>query len=47
MAAGHEIYIMMRKLLSQFATAAALALSLLPAAHAESGWAQLNMPRGA
>jgi cytochrome c oxidase subunit II len=37
---------MMRKVLSQFAAIAALALVLLPAAHAESGWAQLNMPQG-
>ena len=37
---------MMRKLLSQFTTVAALSLGLLPAAHAESGWAQLNMTRG-
>jgi cytochrome c oxidase subunit 2 len=37
---------MMRKVLSQFAAIAALALGLLPAAHAESGWAQLNMPQG-
>src|ERR1700733_12777885 len=41
---------MMRKVLSQYAAIAApafgLALSLSPAAHAESGWAQLNMPQG-
>jgi cytochrome c oxidase subunit II len=37
---------MMRKVLSQFAAISALALGLLPAARAESGWAQLNMPQG-
>ena len=47
MAAGHEIHInMMRKFLSPLAAVAALALSLLPAAHAESGWGQLNMTQG-
>jgi cytochrome c oxidase subunit 2 len=37
---------MMRKLLSPLATVTALALSLSPAAHAESGWSQLNMTQG-
>ena len=37
---------MMRKFLSPFAAIAALALSLSPAAHAESGWGQLNMTPG-
>jgi cytochrome c oxidase subunit 2 len=37
---------MMRKVLSQCAAIAALACGVLPAAHAESGWAQLNMPQG-
>jgi cytochrome c oxidase subunit II len=37
---------MMRKVLSQSAAIAAIAFGLLPAAHAESGWAQLNMPQG-
>ena len=37
---------MMRKLLSRSATVAALCAGLLPAAHAESGWAQLNMTQG-
>jgi cytochrome c oxidase subunit II len=47
MAAGHEIDInMMRKFLSRSAMVAALALSLLPAAHAASGWGQLNMTQG-
>ena len=36
----------MRKLLSPLAAVAALALSLSPAAHAESGWGQLNMTPG-
>lgn len=47
MAAGHEIDInMMRKLLSRSVLAAALGLVLLPAAHADSGWSQLNMTKG-
>jgi cytochrome c oxidase subunit 2 len=47
MAQGHEIDInMMRKFLSRSAMVAALALSLLPAAHADSGWSQLNMTQG-
>jgi cytochrome c oxidase subunit 2 len=47
MAQGHEIDInMMRKLLSRSAMVAALALSLSPAAHAASGWGQLNMTQG-
>jgi cytochrome c oxidase subunit 2 len=37
---------MMRKFLSPLATAAALLLSLSPAAHADSGWSQLNMTQG-
>src|ERR1700727_554256 len=37
---------MMRKFLSPLATGVALALSLSPAAHAESGWGQLNMTPG-
>jgi cytochrome c oxidase subunit 2 len=37
---------MMRKLLSPLAAVAALALSLSPAAHAVSGWGQLNMTPG-
>ncbi len=37
---------MMRKILSQLATAAALAAGLTPAAHADSGWGLLNMTQG-
>ena len=37
---------MMRKFLSPLAAVAALALSLSPAAYAESGWGQLNMTQG-
>jgi cytochrome c oxidase subunit 2 len=37
---------MMRNLFSRSAAVAALGLGLLPAAHAESGWAQLNMTQG-
>jgi cytochrome c oxidase subunit 2 len=37
---------MMRKLLSRSVTVAALSLGLLGAAHAESGWSQLNMTQG-
>ena len=37
---------MMRKFLSPLATVAALALSLAPVAHADSGWSQLNMTQG-
>ena len=37
---------MMRKLLSRIVAAAALSLSLLPAAHADSGWGLLNMTQG-
>ena len=47
MAAGHEIHInMMRKFLSRSAAVVTLGLSLFPAAHAESGWGQLNMTQG-
>ena len=37
---------MIRKLLSRSVAAAALTLGLLSAAHADSGWSQLNMTRG-
>src|ERR1700733_8759179 len=37
---------MMRKFVSPLAAVAALAVSLSPAAHAESGWGQLNMTQG-
>jgi len=37
---------MMRKILSQSAAVAALGMSLLPAAHADSGWGLLNMTQG-
>src|ERR1700722_13242701 len=37
---------MMRKLLSPSAAFAALGMGLLPVAHADSGWGQLNMTQG-